>query len=42
VGGLNRDDITDTVLTKVVDVFFKEHFAKPKAPAASQTVGLGE
>ena len=29
-GGFNRDDIANTVRTKVIDVFFKEHFAKTK------------
>jgi hypothetical protein len=35
-GGFNRDGITDTVRTKVIDVFFKEHSRKPKKPPASQ------
>jgi uncharacterized metal-binding protein len=41
-GGFNRDGITDTVRTKVIDVFFKEHFAKTKKTTRFTTVGLGE
>jgi uncharacterized metal-binding protein len=41
-GGFNRDGITDTVRTKVIDVFFKEHFAKTKKTTRFTTVGLGQ
>ncbi len=35
-GGFNRDDIANTVRTKVIDVFFKEHSRKPKRAAPLQ------
>jgi hypothetical protein len=41
VGGLNRDGMTNTVLTEVVDVLFKEHSRK-KNPQVHKTVGLGQ
>jgi hypothetical protein len=34
--GFNRDGIANTVRTKVVDIFFKEHFAKTKNLRFSQ------